>query len=103
LLKRQVTHSVSDSLQVRECAKEVRNPGRSPVAAIKLGDFWFGLLLKPKGRELSSRWTVLVTVKVYTPRVGQTCGECESVGSGHKWILGEDPSPVTVCLPVFRA
>jgi hypothetical protein len=34
-----------------------------------------GLLLKPKGREVSSRWTVLVTVKVYTPRVGQTCGE----------------------------
>jgi hypothetical protein len=75
LLKRQVTQSVSDSLQVRECTEEVRTPGRSPVAATELRDFRSGLLLKPKGREVSSRWTVLVTVKVYTPGVGQTCGE----------------------------
>jgi hypothetical protein len=26
-----------------------------------------------------------------------------SVGSGHKWLLGEDLSPVTVCLPLFPA
>jgi hypothetical protein len=60
---------------VRECAEEVRTPGRSPVATTELEDFQSGLLLKPKGREVSSRWTVLVTVKVYTPVVGQTCGE----------------------------
>jgi hypothetical protein len=41
-----------------------------------------------------------VTEKVYTPGVGQTCGEQESVGSGHKWVLGANPSSVTVCLPV---
>jgi hypothetical protein len=41
-----------------------------------------------------------VIEKVYTPGVGQACGEGESVGSGHKWFLGENPSSVTVCLPV---
>jgi hypothetical protein len=66
---------VSNSLQVRECMEEVRTPGRSPIAATELRDFQYGLLLKPMGREVSSRWTVLVTVKVYTPGVGQTCGE----------------------------
>jgi hypothetical protein len=30
---------VSDSLQVRECAEEVRTPGRGPVATIELGEF----------------------------------------------------------------
>ena len=60
---------------MRECAEEVRTPGRSPVVATKLGDFRFGLLLKPKAMEVSSQWTVLVTVKVYTPGVGQTCRE----------------------------
>ena len=74
-LNKQVFRHVSDSLQVRECAEEVRTPGRSLVAATELRDFWSGLLLKPKGREVSSRWTILVIVKVYTPRVGQTCGE----------------------------
>jgi hypothetical protein len=58
------------SLQVRECTEEVRTPGRSPVAATELRDFRSGLLLKPKGRELSSGWTFLVTVKVYTRGVG---------------------------------
>ena len=66
---------MSDSLQVRECVEEVRTPGRSPVVARELEDFWSGLLLKPKGREVSSRWNVLVTMKVYTLGVGQTCGE----------------------------
>jgi hypothetical protein len=75
LLQRQVTQSMSESLQVGECMEEVRTPRRSHVATTELGDFWFGLLLKPKGREVSSRWTVLVTVKVYIPGVGQTCGE----------------------------
>ena len=70
MLKRQVTQSVSDSLQVRECTEEVRTIGRSHVAATNIGDFQSGLLLKPKGREFSSQWTVLVIVKVYTPRVG---------------------------------
>jgi hypothetical protein len=55
--------------------KEVRTPGRSHVAATELRDFWSGLLLKPKGSEVRSRWTILVTVKVYTSGVGQTCGE----------------------------
>jgi hypothetical protein len=41
-----------------------------------------------------------VTEKVYTPGVGQACGEGESVGSGHKWFLGENPYSVTVCLPI---
>jgi hypothetical protein len=50
---------VSDSLQVRECAwRKERAPGRNPVAATELGDFWSGLLLKPKAREISSRRTV---------------------------------------------
>jgi hypothetical protein len=44
-----------------------------------------------------------VTVKVYTPGVGQACGEGESVSSGHKWLLGENPPSFTVCLPVNRA
>jgi len=42
---------MSDSLQVRECVEEVRNPGRGLVATIELGEFWSGLLLKPKARE----------------------------------------------------
>jgi hypothetical protein len=42
-----------------------------------------------------------VTKKVYSPGVEQSCGEGESVGSGHKWFLGENPSSVTVCLPIF--
>ena len=75
MLKRQVTQFVSNSLQMRECMEEVRTPGRSPIAATEVGDFRSGLLLKPKGREVSSRWTVLVTVKVYILGVGQTCGE----------------------------
>jgi hypothetical protein len=66
---------VSDSLQVRECTGEVRTPGRSPVVATELGDFRSSMLLKPKAREVSIRWTVLVIVKVHTPWVGQTCGE----------------------------
>ena len=32
-----------------------------------------------------------MTEKVYTPGVGQACGEGEFVGSGHKWFLGENP------------
>jgi hypothetical protein len=43
---------MSDSLQVRECAKEMRTPRRGPVAAIELGYFWSGLLLKTKEREV---------------------------------------------------
>jgi hypothetical protein len=49
---------VSDSLQVRECAKEGENSWKEPVAATELGDFRSGLLLKPKARELSSRRTI---------------------------------------------
>jgi hypothetical protein len=41
-----------------------------------------------------------VTEKVYTPGVGHACGEGESVGSGHKWFLGENPSSVTVFFSV---
>jgi hypothetical protein len=44
-----------------------------------------------------------VIEKVYTPGVGQACGEGESVGSRHKWFLGENPSFVTVCLLVNLA
>jgi hypothetical protein len=61
---------MSGSLQVRDYAEEVRTPRSGPVAAIELRDFWSSLSLKPKGREISNRWTVLVTVKVYTPGVG---------------------------------
>jgi hypothetical protein len=43
---------VGDSLQVRECTEEVRTPGRGPVAATELEEFRFGLLLKPKAREV---------------------------------------------------
>jgi hypothetical protein len=37
--------------------KEI-SPGRNPVAATELRDFHFGMLLKPKAREVSSRRTV---------------------------------------------
>ena len=57
-MKKKVVRPVSDSLQVRECAEEVRTPGRSFVVAIEVGEFWSGLLLKPKAREVSSRRTV---------------------------------------------
>jgi hypothetical protein len=43
---------MGDSLQVRECAEEVRNPGRGHVAATELREFRSGLLLKPKAREV---------------------------------------------------
>jgi hypothetical protein len=42
-----------------------------------------------------------VTEKVYTPRVGQACGEGESVGSGNKWFLGENPPYFTVFFMYF--
>ena len=74
-MKRQVVRLVSNSLQVRDCAKEVRTPGRGLVVATELRDFWSGLLLKPKAREVSSRRIVLVTVKVYTLGVGHACEE----------------------------
>jgi hypothetical protein len=32
--------------------EEVRTPRRSHVAATELEEFWFGLLLKPKEREV---------------------------------------------------
>jgi hypothetical protein len=32
--------------------EEVRTPGRGPVAATELGEFWSDLLLKPKAREV---------------------------------------------------
>ena len=51
-MKKQVVRPVRDSLQVRECMEEVRTPGRSPIAATELGEFWSGLLLKPKAREV---------------------------------------------------
>ena len=53
-MKRLVFRLVSDSLQVRKCAEEVRTPRRCVVAATELRDFWFCLLLKPKAREVSS-------------------------------------------------
>jgi hypothetical protein len=43
---------MSDSLQVRECAKEVRNPRGGPVATTNLRELLFDLLLKPKAREV---------------------------------------------------
>jgi hypothetical protein len=43
---------VSDSLQVRECTEEVRNPRRGHVDATELGEFGSGLLLKPKEMEV---------------------------------------------------
>ena len=51
-MKRQVGRPVSDSLQVRECMEEVRNPRRGHVATIELGEFRSVLLLKPKEREV---------------------------------------------------
>ena len=50
--KEQVAKPMSDSLQVRECTKEVRTSGRGPVATTELGEFWFDLLLKPKEMEV---------------------------------------------------
>jgi hypothetical protein len=41
-----------------------------------------------------------VTEKVYTPGVGQACGEGESVVSGHKWFLGESHPSFTCILPI---
>jgi hypothetical protein len=79
--------------------RKERTPGRNPVAATELGDFWSGLLLKPKAREVSSRRTVWVTDKVYTPGVEQACGEGESVGSEYEWFLGENSFLVPVCFP----
>jgi hypothetical protein len=38
-------------------------------------------------------------VKMYTPGVGQACGELESVSCGHKWLLGGNTSCCTVQLP----
>ena len=43
---------MSDSLQVRERAEEVRTLGRGLVAAIELGEFRSSLFLKPKAREV---------------------------------------------------
>jgi hypothetical protein len=51
-LKKQVVRPFSDSLQVRECVEEMRNPGRGPVAATELREFWFDMFLKPKEREV---------------------------------------------------
>jgi hypothetical protein len=51
-LKKQVVRPMGDSLQVRECTEEVRTSGRGPIAATELGELWFGLLLKPKAREV---------------------------------------------------
>ena len=36
---------------------------------------------------------------MYTLGVGQACGEGDSVGSGHKWFLGENPPSFTCILP----
>jgi hypothetical protein len=41
-------------------------------------------VVEAQGREVNSRRTVRVTVKVYTPGVGQACGERGSVCSGRK-------------------
>jgi hypothetical protein len=38
--------------------RKERAPGKNPMAATELRDFQFGLLLKPKEREVSSRRTV---------------------------------------------
>jgi hypothetical protein len=43
---------MSDSLQLRECAEEVRTVGMGPIDATNLREFWFDLLLKPKSREV---------------------------------------------------
>ena len=51
-MKKQVVRPVGDSLQMRECTEEVRTPGRGPVAATRIRELWFGLLLKPKAREV---------------------------------------------------
>jgi len=51
-LNKKVVRLVRDSLQVRECAEEVRTPGRSFVDATELEEFWSDLLLKPKEREV---------------------------------------------------
>ena len=51
-MKKKVVRSVGDSLQVRECAEEVRTPGRGLVATTELRELWFGLFLKPKEREV---------------------------------------------------
>ena len=40
-----------------------------------------------------------MTEKVYTFGVEQECGEGESVGSEHEWLLGENSFLVTVCFP----
>ena len=74
-MKKQVVRFVSDSLQVRKCAEEVRTPGRGPIASTKLREFWPSLFMKPKEREVSSRRTIRVIVKVYTHGVGHACGE----------------------------
>ena len=57
-------------------------------------------------KALEGKWGSQGTVEQRRgthPWVGQACGEGESVGSGHKWFLGENPSFVTVCLPVNLA
>ena len=51
-MKKQVVMPVSNSLQVRECAEEVKTSGRGLVANTDLGEFWSDLLLKPKEREV---------------------------------------------------
>ena len=66
----------SNTLSRRESVqRKERTHGRNLVAAREPEDFRFGLLLLPKAREVSSRRTVHVKEKVYTPGVEQACGE----------------------------
>jgi hypothetical protein len=58
---------VNNSLQVRECAEEGEDSWKEPCSCHRARR----LLV----REISSRWTVQVIEKVYTPGVEQACGE----------------------------
>jgi hypothetical protein len=62
---------MSDSLQVRECAEEVRPPGRGPIAATELKEFWSEPIAEAQSKGgLAAEGLSCVTVKVYTPGVG---------------------------------
>jgi hypothetical protein len=74
-----------------------RTPGRNLVAAIEPGDFWSGLFLQPKEREIGSQRTVQVIEKVHSPRVEKACEERGSVGNERGRFLGENPFLVVVC------
>jgi hypothetical protein len=66
---------VSDSLQVRECTEEGENSWKEPCSCPRARRLLVWPVAVTQGKEVSSRRTVQVTEKVYTPGVEHACGE----------------------------